>query len=380
MRVLAWVPQALDTSPGQRFRIEQWDPLLRRDGIQITYAPFADLRLSQTLPRRGRLAGKAWGVGRALARRLGDAWRARAFDLVYIFRESALLGPALAERMLYWNDVPHVFDFDDAVWVRYVSPANSYLSYLRFPGKTATVCRLARHVMAGNPFLASYARQHNPRVTVVPTTIDLEKYRPRDRSPGAAPAIGWTGSYSSIQYMHLLRPVLERLARRHPFRVVIVGGTGFSADGVEVEHRPWRSETEVEDLADIDIGVMPLADTEWERGKCGLKALQYMALGIPTVVSPVGVNQEIVSHGVNGLLAEDEDAWETGLERLLVDSELRGRLGNAGRETVERHYSAAVQAPRVAAVFREAVGGSHPRRFGERGALCVDGRGAGGRD
>lgn len=356
MRVLAWIPQEVDTSPGQRFRIEQWDPYLRREGIEIVYSPFSDARLGTVLKQRGRFGAKAWGVGRSLARRLREAWRAARFDLVYVFREGALLGPALAERILSWSGVPYVFDFDDAVWTRYVSPANSYFSYLRFPGKTAMLCREARYVMAGNLYLRDYAARFNSHVSIVPTTIDTEKYWPLPERAPSRPVIGWTGSYSSEQYLEIVRPVLERLRRRIDFRMVVIGGSAFQAGGVEVEHRLWRSATETVDLADLDIGLMPLPDAEWERGKCGLKVLQYMALGIPVVASPVGVNAEIVADGSNGYLARNADEWERALELLLLDGSLRQRLGREGRVTVENGYSAALVAPRVAGVFRGAAG------------------------
>ena len=355
MRVLAWVPQEVDTSPGQRYRIEQWDPSLREEGIEITYSPSTPARVTALLQQSGAVRPKAWGLTQAFSRRLREAWEASAFDLVYIFREGALFGPALAERLLSWNGIPFVFDFDDAVWVRYVSPANSYFSYLRFPGKTATLCRLARHVIAGNSYLRDYATRYNEHVSIVPSTIDTLKYEPISPRASTRPVIGWTGSYSTVQYLRLIRPALVRLRARRDFRVVVVGGTGFEIDGVEVEHRPWRSATEVQDLSDFNVGIMPLADTEWERGKCGLKALQYMALGIPPVVSPVGVNREIVDHGQNGFLASTEDDWVETLDRLLADGDLRLRVGRAARATVETRFSARVQAPRVAQILRSVV-------------------------
>jgi glycosyltransferase involved in cell wall biosynthesis len=354
MKVLAWVPQAPDTSPGQRFRIEEWDPHLRREGIEIHYSPFADAQLGHLLKQPGAIPAKAWSALRGVARRLREAWRASKFDLVYVFREGALLGPALAERVLSWSGVPYVFDFDDAVWVRYVSPSNSYLSYLRFPGKTATLCRLARHVMAGNRYLQDYARRFNAGVSLVPTTIDTEKYQPLPARAPAVPVVGWTGSYSTEQYLEVVRPALEALRRRVAFRLVVIGGGSFRAAGLDVEHRPWRSATETADLADFDIGLMPLRDEEWERGKCGLKALQYMALGIPVVVSPVAVNAEIVSDGGNGFHARSTAEWEQALERLLLDPALRQRFGRAGRAAVEQSYSAAVVSPMVARIFRQA--------------------------
>jgi glycosyltransferase involved in cell wall biosynthesis len=354
IRTLAWVPEGYNTSPGQRYRIEQWEPWLRGEGIEIHYSAFSDASLARSLKRPGRFLQKAFGVARGLARRAADLRRAKAFDLVYVFREGSLMGPALAERVLARRGIPVLFDFDDAVWIRYVSPANAYFSYLRFPGKTATLCRLAHHVIAGNRYLAEYATRYNPAVTIVPSTIDTTKYAFRgQRAIGSRPVIGWTGSYSTGQYLRLVKSALERLRKRHDFRFVVIGPVDFQADGVEVEQRPWHSESEVQDLLDLDVGLMPVPDAEWERGKCGLKALQYMALGIPPVVSPVGVNSTIVEDGRNGFLASTEDEWVERLDRLLSSAELRNRIAREARRTVEREYSAQVQGPRVATIMRE---------------------------
>jgi glycosyltransferase involved in cell wall biosynthesis len=207
--------------------------------------------------------------------------------------------------------------------------------------------------MAGNAYLADYARRFNDRVSIVPTTIDTERYPPVERPPNDVPVIGWTGSYSTAKYLQILAAPLRRLRERMAFRLVVVGAE-FSLDGVDVECRPWDSRHEVEDLRDFDVGVMPLLDTEWERGKCGLKALQYMALGIPCVVSPVGVNSDIVRDDVEGFTASSAEDWENALARLLSDPALRRRLGQAAREKVVARYSAKVHAPRVAEILREA--------------------------
>ena len=355
MRVLAWVPQPLQTTPGQRFRIEQWVPYLAAQGVDVSFSPFAGPDLAPLLGRPGQVGAKAYEILRALGRRLIEAVQQTRADLVYIFREGALFGPALAERVLGLRGIPFVFDFDDAVWVRYVSPANGFLSYLRCPGKTATLCRTARHVMAGNDFLREYALRHNPNVSVIPTTIDTEGYQPRPRPASPTPVIGWSGSFSTVQYLDLVRPALEQLARRRRFRLKVVGGSGWELDGVEVECVPWRAETEVKEIQSFDIGLMPLPDDEWARGKCGLKALQYMALGVPAVVSPVGVNTQIVEHGHTGLLAQRPEDWVEQLDRLLGDRQMRERIGRAGRALVEARYSAGAVAPQVARIFQEAV-------------------------
>jgi glycosyltransferase involved in cell wall biosynthesis len=356
VRVLALVPYPLDIAPGQRYRCEQWAPYLAEQGIQLVFAPFASPELQERLYRPGAYMAKAWEMTRGLCRRVPEAWSAAHYDAVLVHREACLVGPAWAERLAHYRRPALVYDFDDAVYRAYVSPTNRYLSYLKFPGKTRTLCRLAAAVIAGNDHLADYARGYNPRVHVVPSTISLRTYRPREGArPERPPVIGWTGSHSSAQYLALVTGALQRLRRRHDFRFLVIGASGIAIPGVEVECRPWRSASEVEDLWDLDVGIMPLPDEPWARGKCGMKALQYMGVGIPAVVSPVGANREIVEANVNGFLPVTEDNWVEALDRLLTDSALRRSLGEGARRTVEARYSAEVQAPRVAEILREVV-------------------------
>lgn len=358
MRLLAIVPSMYDTSPGQRFRIEQWEPLLRQRGVEITYAPFENELLHGLLYKAGNMGGKLAQVSRGFARRLSLINSVKQFDAVYIFREAALLGPAVFERMIKRRRVPIVFDFDDAVFVSYRSPSNGYLSYLKFAAKTKTICRLASHVMVGNSYLADYARQFNPHVTIVPTTIDTEKYSVRHSNPSDIPVIGWTGSFSTVQHLDTLRGALQKLAEREKFRLRVIGTPEYRLEGVPVEAIPWRSESELDDLRPIDLGVMPLPNDAWSKGKCGLKALQFMALGIPTICSPVGVNTEIIQDGENGFIADTEQEWVDKMGRLLRSVELRNQLGLAGRATVDQKYSAIAQAPRVYEVLESIACGA----------------------
>src|SRR5215470_11685328 len=353
MRVLALVPSVFDTAPGQRFRIEQWDALLRESGVEIVYAPFECEELHSIISSRGRFGAKLRLMIRAFVNRVGALLGVGDYDAVYVFREAALFGPAVFEYWIKLSGVPMIFDFDDAVFVPYVSPSNGHLSKLKFPGKTRTICRLSSRVMAGNRYLAEYARRVNPNVTVIPTTIDTDKYLPKSSKPESpTPVIGWSGSFSTVQHLNILRAPLRRLAAREKFRLRIVGAPDYRLDGVEVESVPWRSRTEIEDLRVIDIGMMPLPDDDWSRGKCGLKALQYMALGIPAICSPVGVNSDIIRDGVNGFLASTEDDWVEKLATLLRSAELRKRFGLVGRRTVESRYSARSQVPRVLEIFK----------------------------
>ncbi|HEX8287409.1 MAG TPA: glycosyltransferase family 4 protein [Pyrinomonadaceae bacterium] len=356
MKVLAVVPYIYDTSPGQRFRIEQWEPLLKEKGVEITYSPFETEELRQILHQNGKSWQKVQNIMRNMNQRRSSLKSVKEFDLVYVFREAALLGLPWFERRIARSKVPMIFDFDDAVFLSYKSPSNGYLSYLKFPGKTGEICRLSAHVMAGNQYLADYASRFNENVTIIPTTIDTDIYKPveRDSEPEVV-TIGWSGSFSTVQCLDTIRDVLQELAKEEKFRLRVIGTPHYELPGVETESLKWQSATEIEDLQKIDIGLMPLADDDWSRGKCGLKALQYMALGIPTVCSPVGVNSKIINDGVNGFLADGKGEWIEKLKKLLHSFELRKKFGAAGRKTVEESYSAKSQAPRVFEVFRSAV-------------------------
>lgn len=368
MRVLALVPSIYDTSPGQRYRIEQWDRGLKQWGVEITFAAFEDRNLRDVLYTRGQWIKKGLGISRAFGRRLSTVGRSKSYDLVYVFREAALFGPSIFERIVHLLKMPLVFDFDDAIFIRYRSPANGWLSLLKAPGKTRAICKLASHVMVGNKYLAEYARMFNSNVTVIPTTIDTNTYQVGTVRETAAPVIGWTGSFSTVQHLDLLRPVLFELAKRERFRLRVIGPSSYRLEGVDVEVIPWRSQTEAQDLAEADIGIMPLPDDPWSRGKCGCKALQYMGLGIPAVCSPVGINADLVCDGENGFLANSAEEWITKLRLLLRSPHLRREIGLAGRKTVEERFSAVSQVPRVHEVFRSAIEDASDRECESRHA------------
>jgi glycosyltransferase involved in cell wall biosynthesis len=356
VKVLAWVPYPLGTAPGQRYRIEQWTPYLRERGIEVVFQPFADEALARALYAPGRWAAKVAGMSAGLGRRLTQAWEAGRYDAVFLQREAALVGPALSERLLHARQPAIVYDFDDAIYLPYVSPTNRYLSYLKFPWKTRALCRMARAVMAGNAHLAEYARRYNDHVFVVPSTVSLREYRPRPEAPpDRMPVVGWTGSHSSAQYLSLVREPLQALRRRRPFRLLVIGVERFEVPGLEVECRPWSAEREVRDLWDMDVGIMPLPDEPWARGKCGMKAIQYMGVGIPAVVSPVGANRDIVADGRTGFHASTDAEWVEKLDLLLGDALLRRRLGANAREAVSLTYSAEAQADKVAEILKAAA-------------------------
>ncbi len=359
MKILVLTPALCDTSPGQRFRVEQWARYLEPAGFEFTFVPFEDAALHTVIYRPGGYARKASLMVRAFVRRLGLLRTVPRFDAVLLHREAALIGPALIERLLARRRVPVVFDFDDAIWVPYVSPSNRFLSYFKCFGKTAAICRLSARVIVGNGYLADYARRYCGHVAIVPTTIDTRAYTQRPHQEGQAQhgvTIGWTGSYSTVQHLDTVRPSLARLRERAEFQLNVIGTPCYALDGVPTVARAWSAGSEVGDLRRFDIGIMPLPDDDWSRGKCGLKLLQCMALGIPVVGSPVGVNREIIRDGVNGFLAATEEEWIEKLTSLIRDPDLRVQLGMAGRRTVEERYAASVWAPRVGEILASVAG------------------------
>jgi len=356
MRVLALVPHLYDTAPGQRYRIEQWQPWLRQHDVQITFVPFEDRRLHQIIHQSGNINLKARLLLRALRRRFQLLQSLTEYDVVYLYREATRIGPPVIEQRLHAAGMPFVFDFDDAIYLPDVSNANKRLGWLKSPRKTETICRLASHVITGNPLLAEYAGRFNNRVSVVPSTIDMSKYTLEAQRPTTnTPVIGWSGSLTTIPHLDTLRGALQRLAKEEPFRFRFIGPIDYHLEGVEVDSVRWQSATEVDDLRPLDVGVMPLPDTPWTRGKCAMKALQYMALGIPTVCSPVGINAALIHDGENGFLAATEDEWVDKLGRLLRSSSLRAKIGQAGRATVEQEYSTTQQAPRVLEILQSVL-------------------------
>jgi glycosyltransferase involved in cell wall biosynthesis len=321
--------------------------------VQVTLSPFLSQRGMDLLYKPGHEAAKAQEVLRGYLKRFADVLWPGSADVIFVYREAALLGPAWIEWLLAFRR-PLVFDFDDAIYLSDTSEANAWTRRLKLVTKVETICRVARHVTVGNEFLASFAEDRAREVTVLPSTIDTDFYQVGPRARNPVPVIGWTGSVTTARYLTALAPMLRRLREKWEFKLRIIGAR-IELDGPAVRCVPWRGESEPEDLREMDIGLMPLPDDEWARGKCGMKALQYMGLGIPPVVSPVGVNASIVRDGINGFHARTEEEWIGRIGLLLEDEALRRRLGQEARKTVEESYSARVHAPRLARILLEAA-------------------------
>lgn len=354
--VAALVPYPADTTPSQRFRIEQWRPHLADRGIFVELKPFASARMMSKLHEPGGFVYKAGWMAEAFMRRALEVLSTRKYDVILIHRAACLAGPAVLERMMTMFRRPIIFDFDDAIYLLDTSSANRYFGWLKFPGKTATLCRLSSHVVAGSRHLAEYALRHNHRVTIVPTSIDTHRYQPVPRNGHSRKlVVGWTGSATSQTHLERFADVLRELSIRRDVEIRVQSNRRPELPGVSFVWKPWSPEGEVEELARFDIGIKPMPDDPWSRGKCPMKEIQYMSMGVPTVCSAVGASREVIRHGENGLLAETGEDWLMCLEALIDDPALRQRLGAAGRRTVEQEYSMNRCAELFAEVVRETV-------------------------
>lgn len=356
MRVLFIIPHPEEAASG-RFRVLQYVPWLQRQGIVCEVRPFMSPALYRVLYQPGKLPQKIALSAGAILKRLADVARSARADVVVVHREALPLGVAWLEQAMARLAPAVVFDFDDAIYLNHASRANSWTRVFRNGQKTAAIASASTHVIAGNRVLEAYARRYNPQVTVIPTPVDTDKFRQRPSTVSAARlVIGWIGSHTTAHYLELVESALAAIAQRHPdveFRVVGAGSVLLRVPRVSFVR--WELANEVTDLHQLDIGLMPMPDDEWARGKCGFKALLYMSAGIPVIASPVAVNTEIVAEGVSGFLANGTEEWVRRLSMLVEDQALRHRMGRAGRAIVEERYSIAVQAPRLLRVLQAAA-------------------------
>ena len=342
-RLLCIIHHRQDRSPGQRFRIEQFLPALKADGWKVEWSNILNETDDKIFYSSGHYSGKFRVMLKSFRHRLKDLKRAKNFDAVFVYREAFMLGTSWFEKRLSKKNIPMVFDFDDSIWLNDTSAGNQNLAWLKSPQKTAKICRYASVVTVGNQYLADYAKKYNTNVKIFPTVVDTEYHKPGNRkrySPNKI-CIGWTGTQPTLKHFETVLPVLEKLNKRYPdslsFKVIV--NFPYQQKEIPLEVLQWNKASEIDDLSNIDIGIMPLPDDEWSRGKCGFKGIQYMAMEIPAVMSPVGMNTQIISDGENGFLAKTPDEWLNKLSLLIESEELRKKTGKAGRNTIIQRYS-----------------------------------------
>jgi glycosyltransferase involved in cell wall biosynthesis len=341
--ILFLVPYPPGQAPSQRFRFEQYLGILSAAGHTYDLKPFLSAATWAILYKPGHSLAKAMGITASFGRRLGLLWRISTYNFVFIHREAAPLGPPVLEWLIakvFRKKI--IYDFDDAIWLANTSEANRVAAGLKWHHKVANICGWAYKNSCGNSYLAAYARQFNPRTVVNPTTIDTVNMHNqiRDQAVPGRLIIGWTGTHSTLKYLDQIVPVLAQLeAEGLDFEFRVISNQPPVMPLRSLVFVPWRKATEIADLLTFHVGLMPLEDDLWAKGKCAFKALQYMALGIPALVSPVGMNTEVVQQGQNGYICATPMEWENCLRQLLNNPELRQQLGAAARATVETRYS-----------------------------------------
>lgn len=336
-----------------RLRSLQYLPALARDDIEVTVSSLFDVDYLKTLYAEGRRP-KLRSLTRYL-KRLFVLFKAFRYDVVWIEKEIFPYLPAICERLMAFVGVRYVVDYDDAIFHNYDLASNILVRKL-LGQKIDSVMVHADCVIAGNQYLADRARRAGAkRVEIIPTVVDHMRYANTDREVGNQLVVGWIGSPSTQRYVVDIRDALRSVCDKTGAKLVMVGATNEvlgQLAGIPVEVVPWSENSEADSIAKMDVGIMPLVDGPWEKGKCGYKLIQYMASGIPVVASPVGVNVDMVNSNQCGYLAESSDEWATALVKILSSKAMQSRLGAAGRKAVEQRYSLHSQAPSLAKVFR----------------------------
>ncbi len=342
MRILFLVPYPEGQAPSQRFRFEQYFGILKETGHTVQVSSFLDVKAWAILYRPGYWFQKMTAILRGYSRRVRDIFRVNKYDFVFIHREAAPFGPPIFEWLIASVCKKKIiYDFDDAIWIPNASESNSTLSkkFKNF-SNVSKICRWSYKVSVGNQFLKEFAVQYNENVVLNPTTIDTDLHHNTTKEHNKSKFIfGWTGSHSTIQFLDVLISVFQELEKTEDFEFHVICDIAPKFKLRSLKYIPWKKDTEIADLLNFNVGIMPLPDNVWSKGKCGFKALQYMALGIPAVVSNVGVNAQIVDHELNGCICKSEKEWKYYLKRLLQEPEYLQGLSAHTREKIVQNYS-----------------------------------------
>jgi glycosyltransferase involved in cell wall biosynthesis len=344
--ILFLVPYPIGESPSQRFRFEQYFSILTKAGYQFDIQTFLSKDNWKLFFQPGQVIKKTFALLKGFAKRWIVPFHALSYDYIFIHRETTSLGPPVLEWILakiLRRKI--IYDFDDAIWLTDRRNESMLLKVAKWRMKVGNICKWSYKVSCGNEYLCSFARKFNNNVYYIPTTIDTEHVHNRQLVTSVEPndrkiSIGWTGSHSTLKYLLELEPVLKRIETEFPdLEIIVIADRKPEMALSSLRFIPWNKNSEAADLMKIDIGIMPLPDDEWAKGKCGFKALQYMSLGIPSVVSPVGVNTTIIQNQINGYLASSDEQWIAILRSLIVNNDLRARIGESARQTILSRYS-----------------------------------------
>ncbi len=353
-------PYPIDTVPGQRLKYEQYLSYLSEKGFDVRVLPFFSEQTYSILYRKGHFSKKILGVFHGIFRRLLQIPSITKADGIYIFLNVCPIGPKLLEQIFINLAKRVIYDIDDMVHQLETSPQNRIARFLRSRERFFYLLRRADHVITCTPELDRIARIYNKSTTDISSTIDTKRYVPINLYRNDKTIVlGWSGSHSTIKYLHLLDNVLQRLSKHYKFKLLVMGTNDFDIEGVDVEAVDWSTQIEMQTLQRMDIGLYPLPDDEWIKGKSGLKAIQYMGLALPVVASDVGCNNRVIEHNRSGMLVMTDDEWYSALSKLIVDQTMRRRLGTAARQRVETLYSIDANKEKYLRIFEQIYRNPH---------------------
>lgn len=342
-RILFLAPYPIGLAASQRFRFEQYFNLLERESIEYDTASFLSKKIWEVLYAKGHFAKKVYFIFLGYLRRYALLFKMSKYDFIFVHREIVPFGPPVLEFIIakvFGKKI--IYDFDDAIWIKNSSENNRFFSVFKWFSNVNYLCKIAYKVSCGNEFLCSYAKQFNAQTFYNPTTIDTNSHHNQKQShEGEKFVIGWTGSHSTVKYLDELFPVLVRLEKKFDFEFCVISDSAPSFQLKSMRFIKWNKATEIDDLLNFSIGVMPLPNDKWANGKCGFKALQYMALGIPALVSPIGVNTKIVDHGSNGYYCSSAEDWEKYIEELYRNPKLLLEMSNKTQQKIIDSFSVA---------------------------------------
>jgi len=352
IKITFWTPYPHNVVPSQRFRFESYVNRLDSTTYQLCFFPFYSKKSYEKINSTGSTFTKILILLKGMLLRWRHLIASANSDFVFIHREATPVGPPIFEWLI--KNVLRkkiIYDFDDAIWLTDANES-ALTSFLKWRSKVGTICRMSYRVSCGNEYLSNYARKFNDAVIILPTTIDMEQYGTiANQHQAVSNTVGWSGSNTTLKYLEEIIPILAELQRELAFPFLLICNTDPYWDTIQYEFIKWNAPSEVQDLARLDIGLMPLPDDPWTRGKCGLKALQYMALGIPVLASPVGVNKQIIQADRNGYLCSDAEDWKKRISFLLQNQPLRHQLGKGGIDFVKGHYSVSANSTLFLSLF-----------------------------
>jgi len=351
--ILFLTPYPQGVAASQRFRFEQYFPHFPEHGFNYTQKSFFSINTWNILYLKGHEISKALGILSGFIRRIYHLFLIFYYDYIFIHREVTPVGPPLFEFLIgkvFRRKI--IYDFDDATWMPNTSEANKIIAGLKWHSKVGSICAWSNKISCGNDYLKEYARSYNPDSRIIPTTIDTESLHNRIKDQDSPSLIiGWTGTHSTLKYLDLITAALIDLKQKVEFEFLIICDRDPELKNIDYRFISWSKAKEIDDLLRINIGVMPLTGDEWSKGKCGFKALQFMSLGIPVLVSPMGINQVIVDHDQNGYHCEEKEDWISYVEKLINDRVLRSEMGINGRKKVEDQYSTRTNLPAFLDLF-----------------------------